>query len=96
MNKLALPIPSLRNDHLAKIAKSLRSVKSPHRGHSDPLYLSAPVEVSQPNHGAHIMKLSLALALAAFLGFGAVSAVFAQDAMGGITSARGGYGSTNN
>jgi len=42
------------------------------------------------------MKLSLALALAAFLGFGAVSAVFVQDAMGGITSARGGYGSTNN
>jgi len=32
------------------------------------------------------MKFSLALALAAFLGFGAVSTVFAQDAMGGITN----------
>jgi hypothetical protein len=42
------------------------------------------------------MKISLALALAAFLGFGAISAAVAQDAMGGITSARGGYGSTNN
>jgi hypothetical protein len=29
------------------------------------------------------MKLSLALALAAFLGFGAVSTAFAQDALGG-------------
>jgi hypothetical protein len=42
------------------------------------------------------MKFSLALALAAFLGFGAVSTVFAQDAMGGITNSRGGYGSTSN
>jgi hypothetical protein len=38
-----------------------------------------------------IMKLSLALALAAFLGFGAVSTAFAQDAMGGITSSNGQY-----
>jgi hypothetical protein len=37
------------------------------------------------------MKLSFALMLAAFLGFGAVSTAFAQDAMGGITSSRGGY-----
>ena len=41
------------------------------------------------------MKLSLAFALAAFLGFGAVSASFAQDAMGGITSSRGGYAGTS-
>ena len=41
------------------------------------------------------MKLSLALALAAFLGFGAVSTAFAQDAMGGITSSGGGYASTS-
>jgi hypothetical protein len=40
------------------------------------------------------MKRTLALALAAFLGFGAVSTAFAQDAMGGITNWRGGYGST--
>ena len=39
------------------------------------------------------MKRILALALAAFLGFGAVSTAFAQDAMGGITNWRGGYGS---
>ena len=37
------------------------------------------------------MKLSLALALATFLSFGAVSASFAQDAMGGITNANGQY-----
>ncbi|MGA8602216.1 MAG: hypothetical protein WB663_12600 [Beijerinckiaceae bacterium] len=37
------------------------------------------------------MKLSLALAIAAFLGFGAVSTAFAQDAMGGITSSNGQY-----
>ena len=42
------------------------------------------------------MKISLALALAAFLGFGAVSGTFAQDAMGGVTNSRGGYGSTSN
>jgi hypothetical protein len=42
------------------------------------------------------MKISLVLALAAFLGFGAVSSAFAQDAMGGITNSRGGYGSTSN
>ena len=41
------------------------------------------------------MKLSLALALASFLGFGAVSAASAQDAMGGITSSNGGYSSTS-
>ncbi|MEA2834082.1 MAG: hypothetical protein QOG66_2284 [Methylobacteriaceae bacterium] len=41
------------------------------------------------------MKLSLALALAAFLGFGAVSASFAQDAMGGITNSNGGYSRTS-
>ena len=36
------------------------------------------------------MKLSLALALAAFLGFGAVFTAFAH-AMGGITSSNGQY-----
>jgi|1186.fasta_scaffold753098_2 hypothetical protein len=41
------------------------------------------------------MKLSLALALAAFLGFGAVSTASAQDAMGGITSSGGGYSGTS-
>ena len=41
------------------------------------------------------MKLSLALTLAAFLGFGAVSTAFAQDAMSGITSSRGGYAGTS-
>jgi hypothetical protein len=41
------------------------------------------------------MKLSLALTLAAFLGFGAVSIAFAQDAMGGITNSRGGYTSNS-
>jgi hypothetical protein len=46
------------------------------------------------NHRRRIMKRTLALALAAFLGFGAVSTAFAQDAMGGITNWRGGYGST--
>src|SRR3954447_25654270 len=43
------------------------------------------------------MKRSLALALAAFLDLGLVStsfAAFAQDAYGGITNWRGGYGST--
>jgi len=43
------------------------------------------------NQRSWIMKLSLALALAAFLGFGAVSTAFAQDAMGGITSSNGQY-----
>ncbi|GAC1340305.1 MAG: hypothetical protein NVSMB26_28370 [Beijerinckiaceae bacterium] len=38
------------------------------------------------------MKLSLALALAAFLGLGAVSASFAQDSYGGITNS--GYGNS--
>src|SRR5436190_17058176 len=44
-----------------------------------------------------IMKRSLALALATFLGLGLLStsfAAFAQDAYGGITNSRGGYGST--
>ena len=43
------------------------------------------------------MKRSLALALATFLGLGLLStsfAAFAQDAYGGITNWRGGYGST--
>jgi hypothetical protein len=47
------------------------------------------------NQRRWIMKLSLALTLAAFLGFGAVSTAFAQDAMGGITNARGGYAGTS-
>jgi hypothetical protein len=38
------------------------------------------------------MKLSLALTLAAFLGLGALSTAFAQDAYGGINSANSGYG----
>ena len=43
------------------------------------------------------MKRSLAYVLATFLGLGLLSttfAAFAQDAMGGITNSRGGYGST--
>jgi hypothetical protein len=53
---------------------------------------SAPIFHRDPlNQRRWIMKLSLALTLAAFLGFGAVSTAFAQDAMGGITSSRGGY-----
>ena len=43
------------------------------------------------------MKRSLALALATFLGLGLLStsfAAFAQDAYGGVTNSRGGYGST--
>jgi hypothetical protein len=36
------------------------------------------------------MKLSLALALAAFLGLGAVSTAFAQDSYGGINSSNSG------
>jgi hypothetical protein len=50
---------------------------------------------THPNHRRRIMKRSLALALAAFLGLGLVSTSFAasaQDAYGGITSWRGGYG----
>jgi hypothetical protein len=47
------------------------------------------------NQRRWIMKLSLALALAAFLGFGAVSTAFAQDAMGGITNSNGGYSNTS-
>jgi hypothetical protein len=57
---------------------------------SEPIFSSDPL-----NQRRWIMKLSLALALAAFLGFGAVSAASAQDAMGGITSANGGYSSTS-
>ena len=41
------------------------------------------------------MKRSLALALATFLGLGLLSAsfaAFAQDAYGGVTNWRGGYG----
>jgi hypothetical protein len=41
------------------------------------------------------IKLSLALARAAFLGFGAVSTAFAQDAMGGIINSNGGYSNTS-
>jgi hypothetical protein len=44
-----------------------------------------------------IMKRSLALALATFLGLGLLStsfAAFAQDAYGGITNSRGGYNQT--
>jgi hypothetical protein len=53
---------------------------------------SMPIFPSDPlNQRRWIMKLSLALALAAFLGFGAVSASFAQDAMGGITTSNGRY-----
>jgi hypothetical protein len=53
---------------------------------------SKPIFPSDPlNQRRWIMKLSLALALAAFLGFGAVSASFAQDAMGGITNSNGRY-----
>jgi hypothetical protein len=43
------------------------------------------------------MKRFFALALATFLGLGLLStsfAAFAQDAYGGITNSRGGYGST--
>jgi hypothetical protein len=43
------------------------------------------------------MKRYFALALAAFLGLRLVStglAAFAQDAYGGVTNSRGGYGST--
>jgi hypothetical protein len=50
---------------------------------------------SNQNLRRWIMKRSLALALAAFLGLGLVSTSFAasaQDAYGGITSWRGGYG----
>jgi hypothetical protein len=51
-----------------------------------------PISAIDPlNQRSWIMKLSLAFALAAFLGFGAVSASFAQDAMGGITSWNGQY-----
>jgi hypothetical protein len=55
-----------------------------------------PISAIDPlNQRSWIMKLSLAFALAAFLGFGAVSAASAQDAMGGITSSNGGYTSTS-
>jgi hypothetical protein len=55
-----------------------------------------PISYHDPlNQRRWIMKLSLALTLAAFLGFGAVSTAFAQDAMGGITSSGGGYTSTS-
>jgi hypothetical protein len=47
------------------------------------------------NQRRWIIKLSLALALAAFLGFGAVSTAFAQDAMGGIINSNGGYSNTS-
>jgi hypothetical protein len=57
---------------------------------------SMPISRNDPlNQRRWIMKLSLALALAAFLGFGAVSASFAQDAMGGITNSNGGYSRTS-
>ena len=41
------------------------------------------------------MKKSLVLAFVAFLGLGAVSTAFAQDAMGGVTNSRGGYAGTS-
>jgi hypothetical protein len=43
------------------------------------------------------MKRSLAYVLATFLGLGLLSttfATFAQDAMGGVTTSRGGYSTT--
>ena len=43
------------------------------------------------------MKRYLTLAVAAFLGLGLLStsfAAFAQDAYGGVTNSRGGYGSS--